>query len=199
MRRNYFGGRSEIPLHNEIFFDAEFTGLHQGTTLISLGMVARDGRTFYAEFTDYDQAQIDDWLKENVIANLRFENECYLSKHSFRETEGYSVAMSGGAPLITSALSAWLNQFDPMIEMWSDCLAYDWVLFCELFGGGPECLPGNVLYIPFDICTLFKIRGIDPDISRREFSGLGKTKHNAMDDALMIKACYERLQNAIHA
>lgn len=184
-----------MPLHKEIFFDMEFTGLRQKTTPISLGMVAGDGRTFYAEFRDYDRTQIDDWLKENVIANLRFENECYFPS---RESDGYSVEMAGGTLLIAGALSAWLSQFDPIVEMWSDCLAYDWVLFCELFGGGPECLPGNVLYIPFDICTLFKVKGIDPDISRREFSGLNKTKHNAMDDALMIKACYERLRNAIH-
>jgi len=33
-----------------IFFDTEFTGLHKDTTLISIGLIAEDGRTFYAEF-----------------------------------------------------------------------------------------------------------------------------------------------------
>lgn len=51
----------------KVFFDTEFTGLHKNTTLISLGCVDENGRTFYAEFTDYDKSQVDDWINENVI------------------------------------------------------------------------------------------------------------------------------------
>ena len=54
----------------KIFFDTEFTGLHQHTTLVSIGIVADSGEQFYAELTDYDSGQCDDWLKSNVIANL---------------------------------------------------------------------------------------------------------------------------------
>lgn len=41
----------------EIFFDTEFTGLHQSTTLISIGLISKDGRTFYAECNDYDRSK----------------------------------------------------------------------------------------------------------------------------------------------
>ena len=51
----YKGGQSM-----KIFFDTEFTGLHKGTELISIGMVDEVGRTFYAEFNDYDKNQIED-------------------------------------------------------------------------------------------------------------------------------------------
>ena len=34
-----------------IFFDTEFTGLRKDTTLISIGMIAENGKTFYAELT----------------------------------------------------------------------------------------------------------------------------------------------------
>ena len=44
----------------KIFFDAEFTGLHQKTTLISIGFISECGKTFYAELTDYDKSQIND-------------------------------------------------------------------------------------------------------------------------------------------
>ena len=54
----------------KLFFDMEFTGLHKETTPISLGIVSEDGKTFYAEFTDYDESQCNDWIKENVIYNL---------------------------------------------------------------------------------------------------------------------------------
>lgn len=46
--------------------------------------------------------------------------------------------------------------------------------------------------IPFDICTLFKIKGIDPDVSREDFAGINSEskKHNALWDAKVIKECY---------
>lgn len=34
-----------------IFFDTEFTDLHWQAKLISIGLVAEDGRTFYADLT----------------------------------------------------------------------------------------------------------------------------------------------------
>ena len=51
----------------KIFFDTEFTGIHQNTTLISIGLVTEDDHTFYAELSDYDRNQVDEWLEQNVI------------------------------------------------------------------------------------------------------------------------------------
>ena len=53
-----------------VYFDTEFTGLHKGTTLISIGLIASNGKKFYAEIVDYDRSQVNDWIKENVINNL---------------------------------------------------------------------------------------------------------------------------------
>ena len=104
----------------KIFFDTEFTGLHQNTTLISIGMVAEDGRKFYAEFNDYDKTQIDRWLKENVIDNLMYDG-----RPDYDTQEWYHW---GNTKFIKEKLTQWLSQFDK-VEMWSDCFAYDWVLF----------------------------------------------------------------------
>ena len=172
-----------------VFFDCEFTGLHQDTTLVSVGCVAESGETFYAECMDYDRLQVDDWLRANVIAHLQlteeWEREGRLNGSTF---EG----VVGTRAWAAQNLASWLSQWDH-VEMWGDCLAYDWVLFCELFGGGAECLPRNVSYIPFDLCTLFKLHGVDPDISRATFSRVVGTKHHALDDALMIRACVQKL------
>ena len=94
---------------------------------------------------------------------------------------------------IRPLLECWLNQFE-QIEFWSDCLSYDWVLFCEIWGHSFK-IPKNIYYIPFDICTLFKAKGIDPDISREEYAEIeGKSeKHNALWDANVIKLCYDKL------
>jgi hypothetical protein len=37
-----------------------------------------------------------------------------------------------------------------------------------------------------------KIKGIDPDINREVFAGIEGVKHNALHDAKVIKACYEK-------
>lgn len=171
----------------KIFFDTEFTGLHQNTTLISIGLVDECGNTFYAELTDYDKSQVDDWLQKNVIDNL------ILPKN-----QGNGICLDGyvgNIEFIKEKLINWLSQFE-QVEIWSDCLSYDWVLFNQIFGHAFS-IPKNVYYIPFDICTLFIDRGIDPDISREEFSGMidGSQKHNALWDAKVIKACYEKLNS----
>ena len=54
----------------KVFFDTEFTGLHKDTSLISIGLISEDRRCFYAELTDYDEKQCDDWIRENVIKHL---------------------------------------------------------------------------------------------------------------------------------
>ena len=180
----------------KIFFDTEFTGLHQNTTLISIGLISECGKTFYAEFTDYDENQIDNWLQENVINNLKFNNKELQNQSTIPFlTEGFNYTGFGNKETIKNYLTEWLKQFKE-IEIWSDCLSYDWVLFNQIFGHAFN-IPKNVYYIPFDICTLFQVKGIDPDISREQFSEMTEAskKHNALWDAKVIKECYCKLQN----
>ena len=172
-----------------IFFDSEFTGLHQNTTLISIGCVSETGEAFYATLNDYNVSQVDTWIEDNVLAHLCPEAHKGLKEIETDNEERYYDISS---LLCKELLSQWLKRFGD-VQMWSDCLAYDWVLFCNLFGGAFD-VPKNVYYIPFDICTLFQARGIDPDIHRESFAELdGGEKHNALWDARVIKACYEKL------
>jgi 3' exoribonuclease, RNase T-like len=195
----------------KLFFDTEFTGLHQNTTLISIGIVAQSGESFYAELNDYDQSQVDDWLRENVIKNLLMlppkegEDEYYVATRGSLNPigndlyNGYSIKLRCDQKTLATYLTQWLAQFEH-VEMWSDCLSYDWVLFNQIFGHAFN-IPKNVYYIPFDICTLFKLKGIDPDVNREDFADKmievntaehwgTNPKHNALWDAYVIRACY---------
>jgi hypothetical protein len=176
-----------------IFFDTEFTGLHQETTLISIGLAAENKREFYAEFTDFDKSQIDDWLRDNVLNNLIYK---YDDNRAF--TDGSHTGRNGNQIYVAGELEEWLNSFNERIEMWSDCLAYDWVLFCQLWGHAFK-IPDNIYYIPFDLSTLFKVKGIDSDINREEFIGWSnkQNKHNSLWDAKVIKECYRKLMEDI--
>lgn len=171
----------------KVFFDTEFTGLHQNTTLISIGLIAEDGRTFYAELDDYDKSQVNNWILENVINNLIIHPD---RKNYYRVTDNEEIHL-GNSAHIADKLQEWLYKLGE-VEIWSDCLHYDWMLFINLWGNAFS-IPSNVYYIPFDICTLMKIKGVDPDINREEYTGMTGHKHNALHDARVIKACYDKL------
>jgi len=174
----------------KIFFDCEFTGLHKATTLISIGLVSDDNRAFYGVFNDFDKSQVDDWIEEYVLKNLN---------KPFNVSGLDLYQMKGNKSDIRLSLRFWFKQFD-RVEIWSDCLAYDWVLFNDIFGHAFK-IPENVFYIPFDISTVFKVAGVDPDINREEFVednirhlvSQDIPKHNALWDALVIRECYRRL------
>jgi len=176
----------------KIFFDTEFTGLHQYTSLISIGMVSETGLQFYAEFTDYAQDQCDDWIQNNVIRNTQ-----WLNKHAMTpltEQQGELTRCVGPTEYVVKELTKWLTQFE-LIEMWADCLAYDWVLFCQLFGGACY-LPNNIFYMPSDLVALFVHKGLNPDTDRQVFIQQSELAlHNALNDALMTQSCYLKLTN----
>lgn len=161
-----------------IFFDTEFTGLYQNTSLISIGIVAEDGREFYAEISDFNNRYISQWVRDNVLNHLTGKN---VIKHSE----------------LKDKLVRWLEPYEE-VEVWSDCLAYDWVLFCQIWGGAKH-IPPKVSYIPFDICTLMLTKSVDPDVDRETFVGAEKyrkaRKHNAMHDARVIRDCYVKLMS----
>jgi len=185
----------------KVFFDTEFTGLHQATTLMSIGLVTERGDSFYAELTDYDQAQLNDWLKANVLAHFTLTDHpagiYFITEDLFGNK---LTTIRGEKREVAAALVAWLQGAGP-VQMWSDCLAYDWVLFNSLladFSNGYPQLPGNIHYIPMDICTLFQLKDVDPDVSREKYAYGGVydmpgKKHNALFDAVVIKECFNKL------
>ena len=157
----------------KIFFDTEFTELRSDAALLSIGMVDESGKTFYSEIENPGLLRVNPWVAENVVAH--FTKERTFSDY----------------PALRHQIEEFLGQYGH-VELWSDCLAYDFVLFNQLWGGAMQ-IPKNIYYIPFDICTVFKLKGIDPDINREQYSGIAGTKHNALHDALVIKACHEKL------
>ena len=204
-------------MRTKLFIDFEYTGLHQATTPISLGIISECGKTFYAEFTDYDRTQLNDWLEENVIPNTWVDINKPITSMGEVVTEDLvshykwaDVHVFGSSDYIKPFLEEWLSQFEEVV-IWSDCVAYDWVLFCNIWGHAFN-IPKNVYYIPMDICTVFEMQGIDPDISREEYSEIEMllkhditvnfkrknrngimNKHNALWDASIIKQCYKKL------
>lgn len=194
---NYRNFKKTVNM-TKIFFDTEFTGLHQNTTLVSIGLVSECGKTFYAELTDYDKSQVDNWLQENVIDKLFLTEEEHGKNGAYDARNCRYKGDTFGTRLI---LQEWLSQFDK-VQIWSDCLAYDWVLFCQLWGHAFR-IPKNVYYIPFDICPLLLEKTGDADVNREKYaygeylSKMKDQKHNALWDAKVIRDCYLKLAKTV--
>ncbi len=170
----------------KVYFDAEFTGLHRNSTLISIGMVTENNSTFYAEFIDYDSSQITPWIQENVINNLmlKFAPSGYVhritNKNSkFSNGQLEDIIIRDESSVIYRSLIYWLEHECKIsnceqIQFISDCYAYDWMLLVDLLSVDKNALsmPDFINYIPLDLSTMLYMNGIDPDISREKFCGI---------------------------
>lgn len=183
-----------------IFFDTEFTGLHKDTTLISIGLVTEDGTTFYAELSNYDKSQVDEWIQKNVIDNLIWNSEKHIARVEPVPFNKSMEVKSDCKQEVELLLCGWLNQFNT-IEWVSDVCHYDFVLLIDLICGHALKLPygkwNSACHdINQDIAKYYNINEIEAfDKSREEILKefnieIKGKKHNSLYDAKVIKAIY---------
>ena len=199
----------------KIFFDTEFTGLHKDTTLISIGLIDENGRTFYGEFSDYNESQCDNWIRENVIKHLKWSKEGPVE--DFVNIYVNSWEAFGSKEYIKIVLSEWLSKYD-YVDLVSDCCHYDMVLFIDIFGDAwsiPDVVNPACHDINQDIAKYFDISEKEAfDLSREKFIekvnidrqddqnnfdisegekiiNIEGDKHNSLYDAKVIKEIYE--------
>ena len=188
-----------------LFYDFEMTGLHKNTTPISLGIVSEDGKKFYAEFTDYDESQCNDWIKENVIKNLKLAG-MGVGVSDTDEKPPLRIVM-GDKRYIRQEANEWIRQFNK-IQFVSDVCHYDFILLIDLLtnGGTALDLPENISAVchdlNMDIARHFHVSDLEAfDMNREKImNDLCKTedivtgnKHNSLYDAEVIKAIYEEI------
>ncbi|MDY1047597.1 3'-5' exoribonuclease [Pseudomonas coleopterorum] len=118
-----------------LYLDCEFTRLSAAAKLISLALVAEDGREFYAELQGtWRLEDCSDFVKEIVLPQLW----------------GGEYAM----PLIEArlALLRFFATYNEELNVVTDAPAYDWGLFCELAYHDGKW-PKNVRNFPTDAAT----------------------------------------------
>jgi hypothetical protein len=169
------------------FLDAEFTGEHAKTTLVSLGIVGMGDESLSVTFNDYDVDQVTPWLRENVLSLI---------------DESKSVSSSTGYEIVSS----WFETYSAgdRVSLVSAGKLTDILLLFELWHFGfpgrryfhhLHCLPKCLNHAAhFDLPTILFLAGIDPNIDREEFGGdqLTGTRHEALYDALVVRECFRR-------
>lgn len=197
-----FTMKNEVP--KLLFLDTEFTELSLGGQLISIAIVADSGEEFYAEFNDFDRDKVNSFVEDNVLSNLYL----HAGNYSYEMTKLHVI---GDKKTIRLLLEIWLQQFgiyndndgnqQPHLHFWADVSHYDWVFFCDLFGGALQ-LPPAIHFICRDFATWIADRGIDiatPRISllpEAEHNMLGRPMlHNALYDAKLLALLYQKLNS----
>ena len=181
----------------KIYFDTEFTGLQKDTTLISIGCIDENERSFYAELTDYDKKQVNDWIRDNVIANL------FLDKNSVKIEEATddkpeSWLISGNKKMVAKAFKEWLEEYQD-VQFVSDVCHYDMVLLIDLFGSAfdlPDGVSAVCHDINQDIASHYNMTDAEAfDASREELleTTIEGAKHNSLYDAKVIKGLYDQM------
>lgn len=99
------------------FYDTEF--IEDGTTieLVSIGVVAEDGREYYAVSTEFDPARAGDWVRANVLPKL----------------PSPSSSLWRDRRRIRDDLYEFFTAADD-VELWAWVGAYDHVVLCQLWG-----------------------------------------------------------------
>lgn len=183
-----------------IFFDSEFTGLRQNTTLISIGLISDEGERFYAELTDFDESQCDEWIEKNVLSHLILSGNDELAREL--GDDNMTTVVLGNKEQVRHELQEWLNNFRDNIQFVSDVCHYDMVLLIDLLYGSAMMMPPWINPcchdISQDIAMILDISEKDAfDMSREQLLtnrniDLPKgQKHNSLYDAEVIKAIYD--------
>jgi len=149
------------------FYDTEFHDDGKTIDLISIGIVANDGREYYAVNQDADWARVmeHEWLPENVVAQLPTPGEWKPKAQIKREVTEFLLA--AGQP-----------------ELWAWFAAYDHVVLSQLFGRMLDLPPGVPMYT-HDLRAYLdyvKVKGIPAQVSGN---------HDALEDAKHVKVVHD--------
>ena len=156
------------------FLDTEFLESPCTIELISVGIVSEDGHEFYAESNEFNKSDATPWLEANVLPHL-------WGKHS----DKWETTLGGYMTRNTMArlIRAFVGDYKP--EFWGYYSAYDWVVFCWLFGSMINLPKGWPMY-----CR--DIKQYAGDIRLPQQTSIA---HNALEDARWNRQAWEHVNN----
>lgn len=184
------------------YYDTEF--LENGATieLISIGIVNEDGEAYYAVNAAVSESlnesdlgsriAASNWLMTNVVPHLPLHSEAKRyhgvpSNKWMPPPLDMSSTEVRPAWVIANEVREFLAEGGDDIELWADYGAYDHVALMQLWGPMIR-RPKHVPMFTHDIQQAARMVGALRHLPEQE-----GTAHNAMEDALHVKHCYDVL------
>jgi inhibitor of KinA sporulation pathway (predicted exonuclease) len=146
------------------FYDTEFIEDGKTIDLISIGIVAEDGREYYAISREFDPSRASEWVIANVLRKL--------------PPRSYGAWRTRGE--MRNDILAFIGDDKP--EFWAFYADYDHVALCQLFGTMMDLPKGWPMYT-LDIKQVLEIKGIHED----DLGISNGSEHSALHDARWVR------------
>jgi len=169
----------------KVFFDVLTTGDYLGSQLMSVGLLADTGETFYGEVNDYEYKKEFADVVDNQRKHFKFEKPPPGQDEYWVWSKGNFVEMRGTTQVIGRYITDWLHailgglvalswvdyskksggpgyQFIrpvvdvPSLEFWGIKIFSKWQQFCSLWGEGIYYAPKCIHRTPYDVETLIR-------------------------------------------
>lgn len=167
----WMGGGEQV----DFFLDTEFIELDRAIELISLGLVAADGREFYAISAEFDASRANDFVRSTVLPLLEpRDHPAWMSRAEMKD-----------------ALVDFVGLAVPRFWAWGGA-PYDWLAMAQLFPV-EERVPDGWRYTAYDVSLLVELAGIpleSVDTCLPVHSGDG---HHALADARWLRDVFRAL------
>ena len=189
-----------------IYYNAEYTGLNEDSTLISAGFVADNGNKLYIEFADVPYYLINSYVDSEILPRTFLHawrsnsdkdiNDCIQDGLDQSETEGFTykvVNRSTAGATVASWIASQLNDEDIYAHIVSYCGHYDFVLLLNLFRGDiPNYIDQRYYDIYNDLLRQYPDKADDPLAQFDSFSE-SYSKEHALCYASRIRDIYNKL------
>lgn len=175
------------------WYDTEFVENGSTIDLISIGIVAEDGREYYAQSLRMNFKQCSDWIVRNVLLHLTdFDMGKQIPIGEKPGTDIYHNDWSRTSWRDIEGLRKDLKSFlDPKMydkpELWGYYSAYDHVALCQLFGTMMQLPEGWPMYTR-------DIKQWCDQLGNPKLPEQGKGEHHALADARWNKVAWEFLK-----
>lgn len=187
------------------FYDTEF--LEDGKTieLISIGIVAEDGREYYAVNADMpmDRIRQHDWLLRNVMNSIPVTPktllDAYIANPANRHPRpGITTLQVDRTNSCVKPIWVIANEIRDFLsagektELWAWYGAYDHVVLAQMWGTMIS-LPKGIPMHTNDVRSLVDFTGID------QLPKQAQGVHNALEDARHVRKMYQYIIQAVAA
>ena len=169
------------------FVDTEFIELNGKLDLLSIALVAEDGREFYAKNVEANFSAGSDWLRENVYSDLDLVVKTVATKQfgsgRFIAPKDYSDSWYSRLQIKDLLIDFLAEEEYGKAEFYGYYAACDFICLYQLFG--------TLIEFPYQQ-YITDIKALQDFLGLPDFPPQVENKHHALADARWIKDCYDK-------